>query len=145
LANWIQDGDYQNPTPFLDAMHQLYALEESHRVKLGENAYFAVRDASAEGRTVGGMIYARGLITHRAATTVAVIGGRPFTVGRSMIGGRDQIEGKGVSVIWRMLAELPLPGRPERHSRDTMYDDRVAGRDVLDTFGDVDIFLASLP
>jgi hypothetical protein len=140
LREWIASGDYKNPTPFADALYNLYTFENGQRQRLGDAKYFACRDTTTEGRVVGGIVYARGLKVHARALTVSRQGQRPFTLGRSTLDGGDTLNGLGVILVWVPFARLPLPAIRETHDRDEMYQRHVEGRNAMDTFEDAKAF-----
>jgi hypothetical protein len=140
LRKWIMSGDYRQPTAFRYALGSLYELESMHRIRLTDSRYFAERAADADGQVVGGMIYARGLAVHKDSDVADLIGRRPFTVGRSALGGGDTLRGPGVALVWIAFTALPSPDNPEKHGRDAMYQQHVEGRDVLDTISDAERF-----
>jgi hypothetical protein len=45
---------------------------------------------------------------------------------------------------WRDRAELPAPGRPEKHGRDVDYDAAVAGKDAVTVLEDALSFFTDL-
>jgi hypothetical protein len=140
LEAWIVDGDYEHPTPFVEALDHLYRMEERERVRLKDHRYFEERQTHRFGSTVAGMMYARGLQTHVLDLVATVEGSRPFQVGRSYLGGGDTLRGPGVRLQWRDFADLPPPGKAERHTREVDYQSQVAGRDVVHTFNEAKQF-----
>ena len=144
LRAWIERGDYEHPTPFAEILDHLYRIENGQRLRLGDHSYFPARDSDANGRVLGGIVYARGLTTHLDVLTTTIEGARPITFGRSKFGNGDQFGGQGVRLVWRAFKELPLPGKPERSGRDLMYQRAVAGNDVMDTLDNVAVFLVSI-
>jgi hypothetical protein len=144
LQAWVKDGDYQDPTPFADALGHLYVLENSHRRRLGDATYFTFRDADINGKVVAGIVYARGISSHLDVVVAAIEGRRPFTLGRSTLGGGDTLQGPGVKLVWRPFTELPAPQKRETHGRDALYRQRVEGREVIDTFKEVRSFFTAV-
>jgi hypothetical protein len=142
LAVWVEEGDYEVPVAFVNALHHLYVLEETEASRLGRASYFRARDADVDGEVVGGIMYARGLVVHQplSANAALITGSRPFTMGWSSVGGGDTLLGPGVTLTWEGFARLPAPGKPERNGRDAMYQRRVEGRSVVETFTEVDAF-----
>jgi len=140
FRQWLQTGDYQQPTQFREVLSHLYELENLHGNRLA-NRYFSIRDQDPTGQVVGGIVYARGLAVHHNIDVASLIGSRPFTFGRSQLGGGDALGGQGVSMQWVGFQELPSPHpkHPAR-GRDKMYELRVAGRDALATFQDTETF-----
>jgi hypothetical protein len=143
LKDWIATGDYQEPTQFLEVLDHIYRLENFHVQRLGKSVYYTRRDADIDGQTVGGIVYARGFSTHKLFEVAKRTGSRPFTMRRSSLRGGDTLRGPGVRVVW--IAHLPLPDpQVKPRGRDVMYDQRVAGRDVISTFEDAERFFASV-
>jgi len=130
LRAWIEAGDYDSPSPVADALAHVYTLESGHRRGLGDQPYFEARSADPAGDIVGALVWARGLLQHHAADSAVITGRRPFTMGRSTMGGGDVMAGRGVEVLWRDRSDLP-PRDPDTHGRDAMYDRHLAGRDVI--------------
>lgn len=144
LREWIDKGDYDTPTAFVDILHNLYHLEESHKLRLGGKSYYSLRDADANGRVVAGIIYARGVTVHKNAETLLITESRPFTLGQSLLGGGDTLGGQGVVLVWEALAKLLKPDKAEKHGRDLLYAGRLAGRPVLDTFDEANMFFVTV-
>ncbi|MEA3216168.1 MAG: hypothetical protein QOJ19_2324 [Acidimicrobiia bacterium] len=147
LQRWIEEGDYGRPTAFAGAIQHLYVMENEQRHRLTDEVYWAERGSHPTGAVVGGILYARGLVTHpktMLAVPELIEGSRPFTVGRSLLGSGDTLRGPGVALRWAGFATLPPPGKKEQRRRDVMYDQYVAGRAVLDTFADAERFFREL-
>jgi hypothetical protein len=110
-------------------------LEEFHRSRLTNPHYFNQRDnVDPNGPVVAGIMYARGLNVHSLTLVATIEAYRPFTLGRSTLQGGDTFQGQGVTLEWKPFAQLPKPGKKETNGRDVMYEQRVQGRDVLETF-----------
>ena len=126
----------------LDVLAWLYRLEEMER--RSDKGYFAHRGASAKGRTLGGVIWARGLVDHHQAQvhnaglmkmSVFIVTDADelqpmdvFVVDRDRELQRAQVHTS--TMTWAPRCDLP-PGRDEKHGRDAYYDEHVAGRPVL--------------
>jgi len=121
--------------PFAEALAWAYALEEWHRQRLGGSTYFACRNASADGQVTAGVMYARGLTTHR----LAIVGSLVTFPSRSFRMGGGGRRGGGVTIIsgggsvwqWRRFNELPSPSKPEQHNRDVSYQHHVQNQPLL--------------
>ncbi|MEV4627627.1 hypothetical protein AB0J90_15205 [Micromonospora sp. NPDC049523] len=129
--------------PFAEALQWVYSLHEYHR--LTHPDFFNQAAAHPAGETLGAIVYARGLLTHRMADVTRLIGSRPFRLDISRLGGGDTLGGSGIQVYWANLAALPAPGRPERHSRDVFYDRHLSGVPLLEPFGPVHDWLTGRP
>ena len=141
LRAWVKSGKRIQPTEFRDALHHIYDLENQHRKRLSDSRYFPLRNADSDGRVVGGIVYARGFVSHEGLDVADLIGHRPFILDRSSLDGDDGLDGQGIAMRW--VGELPPPSQQHRAmDRDTMYSERVAGRDVMDTFTDAMSFFA---
>lgn len=143
LRRWITDGDYLSPVPLSNALQHIYTLEESSKRDLGDKEYYSIRNADPKGQVVAGIVFARARVTHFGAVVEDLEGQRPFTLGRSTLDGGDVLDGRGVTLRWRPRADLPR-GRPERHGRDEHYDQRVDGRDVVDTLEEAREFFTAI-
>jgi hypothetical protein len=131
-----------------DALTWLYALEDYHAYSMGGWKKFgSFRDGSAEGQTLGGLVYARNLMTH-GLTEVSRLIAIPGTPVRRVVPGR-----RGGSVTtpksivyyaWKALADLPAPRLPEKHGRDTNYVQHVANRALLPPLRAAQLFLTGL-
>ncbi|HEV3310464.1 MAG TPA: hypothetical protein VG815_08095 [Chloroflexota bacterium] len=88
--------------------------------------YHRHRDSSADGRTVGALVFARNLVSHELLMPVEV---RPNTYGGSFRYGKSTYA--GVSWRWKRRAQLGNPTDP-RYGRDEFYDTFVADHDVDD-------------
>lgn len=122
----------------------LYQCEEAERAH--DLGYYAHRDASPEGRTMGGLMYGRGLVVHKqaevkqamlvSAEAFIVVEGelRPAEMFISVSGELKPAKAMMSVTAWPKLAVLPAPGRPERNGRDVMYDDHVAEKPIVRPF-----------
>lgn len=112
-----------------DALNTLYELEEYHVGRLTRASYYPQRDASSDGQALAGLMYARGLVTHRQAEIAHLITVRAG-VTRARRPGEPAIYTGGMAMeyTWKRLSELPPPGKPETHGRDHLYGQTVEGR-----------------
>lgn len=133
-----------------EALHWLYLLETYYKNLLGDDTFYGLRDASSEGVTEGGLIYARGLVTHRDATPAELVLVHGPQIGIHRAGGR---RGGGIAqaarpmvaeAVWRPLADFPQPGPRKRHERDRFYDEHVANRPASDPLDDALAFVLGL-
>ena len=95
--------------------------------------YYADRAASEEGRTVGGLVYARNRHAHELVST----GHAVFRVGQGRVvvtppGEQPPPPGRGtlfsMQMSWAPIDHLPASQKRETHGRDAMYSERVAER-----------------
>jgi hypothetical protein len=131
-----------------EVLFWLRLLEDHHSQSADD--YYDVRDGSPEGQTLAGLMYARNLTTHSLAAIAELIapllwspvvqgGGRR---GPKIIGPLPLPE----EFLWRSLADLPPPDRPEgMHRRDLKYKHFVQGRAVLAPLQEAAGFLLALP
>ena len=116
-----------NPNiPLAEALYWLAAIEDDAQGKTPteSDSYFATRDASTNGKTVGGLIFARNLVTHELLIPikpepVGAYGAAPY--GTAPYGGGTQ---------WRWKSRIELGSPIDKHGCDISYDDHVAGRGV---------------
>lgn len=155
LRQRLADSEAGDPLLSLDdVLDDLYALDQYHSKRL-EDAYWTQRNSSADGQTLAGLIYARGLVTHGQAEVarlvtitrkqnVHVLGRR----GGGRRGGGSFHYSRGAStsteLSWRPFDDLPLPDEPERHGKDVNYQQHVAGKPVLSTVETAVGFIMSL-
>ena len=139
-----------------DVLAALYDMEKFEQ--LAVPTYYAIRDLSPRGQVVGGLIYARGLATHKDAS-VRLLAWRPIKQDYVGVGGEWRpikqhyvgvggewrpVTGSAVGVAeWPPLATLPRPDGPERHGRDLMYGACVAGRSLLEPLQEARAFFAA--
>lgn len=104
--------------------------------------YFARRDADQLGQTVAGLIYARNLHGHYLAPLAMIAQhSEPQPVRQPPADAAPeaqmvQLDTAVLTLVWRELPHLQVPTREERHGRDEMYSDRVAGRPLFEPLVD---------
>ena len=113
----------------------LYRLEEGDRAT--DIGYYQHRQASAEGRTLAGLIWVRGLVDHHAAiirvlvwkrvTTYQSVNGEWVPTEQFMLrdGEWEPVEIHQATAEWPARGRLPI-GKEERNGRDLLYDEFVA-------------------
>ena len=127
-----------------NVLEWLHRLEEFDKNAAGNAAYFAHRESSVNGRTLGGLIYVRGFVHHgnldvkdiafrEAPVKVRVDGAwveKPIRVrqGDEWLSARVSV----ARLVWPPLSALPQPPTPEKHHRDVHYENLVAGRPLSD-------------
>jgi hypothetical protein len=137
----LGDGTLGDPVASLeDALSALYEIEEYFVDVLGRDGYYTIRDSSLDGLALGGLMYARGLITHGQAETAHLVS-RAVTRAVPRRGGMIY---PGPQRVWKPLSELPLPGIAEKYGRDAYYEQYVEGRDLLAPIESSLAFLATL-
>ncbi|MBI2168938.1 MAG: hypothetical protein HYU28_05485 [Actinobacteria bacterium] len=133
-------SDDAEPHPHIfDALDGLYRLEESCRRRLGDDAYFSVRNGDPRGRILGGLVYVRGLATHQtvlASTFIDVFPSDTLYPGEDVFPGRQW--------RWKTFESLPPPGKQERWERDEMYRRHLEQQDLLRTLGEAQGFLLTV-
>lgn len=121
------------------------ALEDWHEARLGNAAYYALRDEV--GGVVAGMVWARNLAAHRLTFVPRFIDiGEPAI---PFVESWDEELGETVSVglqwveiRWPPRNQLPAPSSPDKHRRDLAYDQHVAGRTLAETLEEALQFFA---
>jgi hypothetical protein len=136
----LQDSTTGDPLLSLaETIEWLYALDQLHleQSSLGPAVYDqTVRRTSTEGRTLRGLIFARGRSTHSLTTVGRLVVLPPRTPvsrrtpgpggGYIMIGGHGGYSG----YHWKLLSELPPATRPQ-YGADDDYRDLVQDRPLL--------------
>lgn len=133
-----EDATWTAIRKVLTCLHQL----EEQEKQTDHTGYYRDRGSSTAGRTVGGLIWLRGLIRlHDAEVRThlfrpsAIAGNdhspQPLRV-RSAPGGELVFTD---DVVWPDRRQLPAPGRRYKaHQRDGYYDQHVAGKPLMGPF-----------
>jgi hypothetical protein len=141
MAARLGDETLGDPVASLeDALSALYQMEEYFAGTLAPT-YYTTRDSSWDGRTLGGLMYARGLVTHDQAETAHLV--TRAIVHQALR--RSRLYPPVAQYQWKQLAELPPPDWPEKHGRDAYYEQQVQGRELLPPIEASLAFLATLP
>ena len=125
-----------------EALWWIASLDDHCKHIEGESAYFTRRDADGAGQTVSGLIYARNLHGHNLAplATIATHSeAAPLRLPYRENGPHAQVIQSSTAVmtlVWRELSHLQAPTKAERHGRDQLYSDHVAGRPLRDPVAD---------
>jgi hypothetical protein len=126
-----------------ETLEWLYALEELHKGA----TFYAARIGDPAGETEGGLIYARGLLTHGLASLAALVTFPwPTVFGMGSGGGSRIISPPSATEYrWKSFVDLPPPRKDDKHHRDRMYQDRVQGQPVLPPLATAKAYLEGLP
>lgn len=121
------------------------ALEEWHKARLGEGAYYALRKEA--GGVIAGMVWARNLAAHQltivprfvkiAAPKIPFAESWDEDLGAAVSTGLQRVD-----IRWPLRDQLPAPEKPEQHGRDLEYDHHVAVRTLTETLEDALQFFA---
>ncbi len=139
LARLHDHGDSEKALiPLAEVLSWLYALENLHRSRLGDELYFRHRRGDREGQALAGLMYARGLVAHQMAL-VGVLFSWPSKTSTFGGGGRRGgstiiVTGGGSTMNWKPLSDLPEPGYDEakrKEDRRPWYREHVEGRLVV--------------
>lgn len=97
-------------------------------VRLGASGsqYWKQRGTDPLGRTAGGLSFARNFHTHELVS-----------LGAAEVKRHEPGDVMSVELRWRLRADLPAVGMPERHGKDLMYDECVAGRLLYEPLDEV--------
>jgi hypothetical protein len=120
-----------------EALYWVAALDDWAKSP-DEESYFKRRALTPEGRTVGGLVFARNAHAHELVTA----GEAEFEMGTPVIRTgpeASQYSGGGgtlFTVRFKWVALEKLTARDKNHGRDRMYDERVAGRLLTEPFKD---------
>ncbi len=122
--------------PLAEVLVWIVVLDSWHE-EAESNQYQTRRDAAAAGRTLRGHRYARNLLAHQTLVSdlVDVTPGMVFPMTFPMV---------FHEVRWRVLSQLPLPGRPDRRGHQA-YADYLQGQLVRVTIPAVVGFLVQQP
>jgi hypothetical protein len=151
LVSALAAGDGQCAWRYLrDALAWLYRCEESEN---GSVNYYTDRDANPDGQALAGLMWVRGLAEHHQAELQGrmLVSGGTFVkqADGSLVRVQPQMmkHGKLVPVsvrvlrsVWPARQQLPA-GRRETHGRDVLYDQCVAGRQILEPLNEARRFL----
>jgi hypothetical protein len=101
--------------PFAEALNWAYSLEEWHEAELRKAGvdYYAKRHNDPDGEVVAGVIYARGLVTHRLVKV-------------GLVASLDRYYneyGAYGNLVWRPFPELPRPTSRRRKGATTSTSD----------------------
>jgi hypothetical protein len=117
----------------VDVLAALYRSKEAERKISGEDAYREHQKASADGRTLAGLLWLRNKVEHHQAEievlvggTVVTTGGEPLTIGGELVRVNSIVEFRWPP--WRTLLFKEQEGSDERAS---FYEEHVEGPDVL--------------
>ena len=139
LREWVSGGDYGKPTALGNALSAIHALRSSRVRRLGDGGHLDQARADPDGQVLEGLVWVRGAGGHGRAYGALIEGTRPFRLNHSELGGGDTLQGPGVRLVWRSVADLP--GRGGSREGRQLYERRVAGREVLETFAEAARFL----
>jgi hypothetical protein len=135
------------PTPHIslgEVLAWCYSLEEYHKNRVPN--YYATRDNSTDGRTLGALVYARGLFAHSLIATAELV--LPPSYTRRILpgdrGGSVTYADPIVSSdVWKPLP--PAPPHVNPYGRDGFYRLHVEGKPILDPLNTARRFLTALP
>lgn len=122
----------------------LYSSEELAKVSIGKAEYFKRRAQDADGPMLAALTWLRGLVVHqqwavgdavmKPIGTFAVMGGKlvPMVVKAPSGGQLVPVSVQTARLIWRERQEFPALSDPDKYGRDLIYDQRIAGRPLVD-------------
>jgi len=114
-----------------EAFMWLKGLEDHHAAQLGNCAYYQRRDATDEGLTLGGLMWARNFFQHEllpAAHLILIVPPMVWRGGTRMVS-TIVTGGPIYDYRWKPLSDLPA--RPDRNNRRLWYGRFVAGRELV--------------
>jgi hypothetical protein len=148
LRDRLNDPGMGDPLISLaEVLEWSYTLDEYHAKQLGANYRKTIRAASDDGETQAALTFARGLFTHsltHVGELVMMQTIRPAGYPGGRRAGNIRIVAVPKGYHWKLRAELPPPDPGLVKGRDLLYDNRVAGRPLLDPLEAAARFLRSV-